>query len=244
VTSPSSASAESVVVGIDDTDAPGTSGTGRLARALAARLEADDLGEVRGVTRHQLYEGPGVPKTSHNSAAALVVRTGDPEGVFGSASRFAEREHAAGADPGVALLTDAVTAAAVAFAARAKLELVVAAEARRVAAEAGMRLWALAEPGWGVIGALCAAVLRRGGNDGRFVDGPGIRELRGTLPVAALKRVAGLAGVVDEATGSPLPDHALVDTGDWVRPRLVHGRAILVARRHEGRWTNADAHRR
>jgi hypothetical protein len=231
-----------VVVGIDDTDAPGISGTGRVARTLAAELTAAGLGEVLGITRHQLYEGPGVPKTSHNSAAALVVRTDDPQAAFGLAARHVQREQAPGADPGVSLLTGAVTAAAVDFAARAKLEVVAPAEAHDVAADAGIRLRAVSRPGWGVIGALCAAVLRRGGNDGRFVGGTGLRELRGTLAVAALKSTAGLADVVDEETGASLPDHALVDTGDWVRPRLARGRAILVVRRHEERWVNADTH--
>jgi hypothetical protein len=171
------------------------------------------------------------------------VRTGDPQAAFGFTARFVEREQAPGADPGVALLTGAVTAVAVDFAARAKVEVVAPAEAYDVAADSGIHLRAASRPGWGVIGALCAAVLRRGGNDGRFVGGPGLRELRGTLTVAALKHRAGLADVVDEVTGSPLPDHTLVDTGDWVRPRLTGGRAILVARRHEERWVNADAHR-
>ena len=60
------------VVGIDDTDMPGIGGTGRLARRLAAEVEARGIGRSMGVTRHQFYEGPGVPKTARNSAAAIA----------------------------------------------------------------------------------------------------------------------------------------------------------------------------
>ena len=42
--------------------------------------------------------------------------------------------------------------------------------------------------------------------------------------------------VVDAETGRPVPESASFDTGDWVRPRLAGGRAVLVARREHGRW--------
>ena len=48
-------------VGIDDTDMPDIGGTGGLARRLVDELA--DVAESLGVTRHQFYEGPGVPKT-------------------------------------------------------------------------------------------------------------------------------------------------------------------------------------
>jgi hypothetical protein len=54
--------------------------------------------------------------------------------------------------------------------------------------------------------------------------------------------LAFVDAVVDADTGSPVPASAYVDTGDWVRPRLTGGRAVLVARREHGRWVNADAH--
>jgi len=66
-----SGSPNRIVIGIDDTDMPGTPGTGRMARMLTERLEALGIAPVRGTARYQLYEGPGAPKTSHNSAAAL-----------------------------------------------------------------------------------------------------------------------------------------------------------------------------
>jgi hypothetical protein len=233
-----------VVVGIDDTDMPGTPGTGRLARLLAAEIEAGGLGCVLGVTRHQLFDGPGVPKTSHNSAAALAVRGGDASRLARRVATFLEREHAAGADPGFALVTGVASPRAVAFAVRAKQQVVTREEAWEIAGHAGVPLQSVAGSGDGVIGALCAAVLRRGGNDGRFVGLEGIREVHGTVTVGSVVGGTRVDDVVDEETEVSLAPDVLVDTCDWVRPRLVCGRAILVVRRIEERWVNVDAYRR
>ena len=98
------ASRDHWVIGIDDTDMPDRGGTGQLARRLADEIAERGLGAPIGVTRHQLFEGPGVPKTSRNSAAAIEFSGTDSEsGLFAAACDFVASGSIDGSDPGVAL---------------------------------------------------------------------------------------------------------------------------------------------
>jgi len=62
-----------VFIGLDDTDALESRGTGYLARQIAAALATDY--PVLGVTRHQLLRDPRVPCTRNNSSAAIALGT-------------------------------------------------------------------------------------------------------------------------------------------------------------------------
>jgi hypothetical protein len=218
---------------------PGIGGTGGLARRLV-----DELAHVArslGVTRHQFYEGPGVPKTSRNSSAAIVFDSELAAGeLLDLVARAVSREAIPGSDPGVAVMTGAAPAAMVAFARAAQRGLVTRTRAVRLAEDAGIPLLGLGGTEDGVIGALGGAALRADGNDGRFVGLRGIRDVSGSMPVADLLDRTAIWRVVDEATGTGLEGGVIIDVGDWVRPRLIHGRPVVVARQVEGAWANAD----
>jgi hypothetical protein len=229
-----------VVVAIDDTDMPGTRGTGRLARQIAE--EIDPIGRSLGVTRHQLFEGPGVPKTKRNSAAAIGLATlAAPEEILEVVAPILLRERVAGSDPGVSVLAGRPSVEALRFARRVQTELVTQEEALRVAVEEGVPTLGLAGTRGGLIGALAAAVLRADGNDGRYVGLLGIRDLSGIVTVGEILQESGITAVVDADTGEAVPVDVRLDTGDWIRPRLVGGRPVLMACSHEGAWSNADA---
>ena len=91
-----------------------------------------------------------------------------------------------------------------------------------------------------MIGALGGAALRADGNDGRFVGLSGIRDVSGPITVADLVDRTAITSVVDEPTGTTLEGGVIIDVGDWVRPRLLHGQPVIVARHVEGTWVNAD----
>jgi hypothetical protein len=234
-----SASHERHVVGIDDTDMPGIGGTGGLARLLTDELA--DTAESFGVTRHQFFEGPGVPKTSRNSSAAIVFATKlTPQELLEAVAVIVTRESISGSDPGVAVMTGAAPGAVLAFARVAQRRLVTRSEAVRLAGAIGIPLVGLGGTEDGVIGALGGAALRADGNDGRFVGLAGIRDVSGPITVADLLGRTAISHVVDEATGSGLDGGVIIDVGDWVRPRLLGGRPVVVARQVEGAWVNAD----
>ncbi len=237
-----SISPETWVVGIDDTDMPGIGGTGRLARRVSAEIEALGLGSSNGVTRHQFFEGPGVPKTARNSAAAIAFdRVASASGLLETVGSIVVRDSIDGSDPGVALGRAPIAVSVVGFARRAQMGLVAQTEARRLGEASSIRLMGLGGTEDGVIGALGAMALRIDGGDGRFVDLPGIREITGRMTVAEVLARTAIAEVVDVEQKAPLAPASRLDLGDWVRPRLMSGRPVLVVRRGEENWVNADS---
>ena len=212
-----------------------------MARRVAVEMETRDLGRSQGVTRHQFFEGPGVPKTARNSAAAIVFAdVGSPSRLLAAAGEVVAGESVAGSDPGVAGVGLQPHVVVVEFARAARSRLVHQQDARDLAAKHGIRLAGLGGTEDGVIGALGAVALRAEGNDGRFVDLPGIRDVAGVMTVAALLERTAIAEVVGADGATPPPSEAQLDLGDWVRPRLLAGRPVVVARRGTGRWVNAD----
>jgi hypothetical protein len=239
-----STSPESWVIGIDDTDMPDIGGTGRLARRIAAEAETLGLGHSTGVTRHQFYEGPGVPKTARNSAAAIAFDdVGSASELFEKVCGIVTRESIEGSDPGVAI-GNAVVPDLINFARRAQGGLVTQAEARQLGDFGADGLVGLGGTEDGVIGALGAMALRLDGNDGRFVDLPGIRDVAGAMSVAEILEQTGVVDVVDTTTRGSLAPASTLDLGDWVRPRLVGGQPVLVAKLSKEKWVNADSRKK
>lgn len=217
-----------ILIGIDDTDTPETIGTGKLARLLAQSLCSRLGARSRGVTRHQLLVHPDIPYTSHNSSACVELEDGPcVQEVSALAEEFMRAHFNEGADPGLAVATRDQAGTVQSFGKDAQKIVLVQSAALDRAAEAGIFLKELGGTGGGVIGALAAIGLRATGNDGRFVELQGIRDLKGTLPVRAIMSGSLIGAVVNAQDGETLPDNAVVDTCGWVRPSLVHGKPVL-----------------
>jgi hypothetical protein len=186
---------------------------------------------------------PAVRYTSHNSSNCLAVEgPANADGLFAWACEFVAARSALGSDPGVCVAAaEAVGSAVTEFGRRAQREVLQRDEAEALAAAAGCCLAGLAGTREGVIGALAAVGLRAGGSDGRFIAHGGIRELAGVVPVQALLD-AGIEAVVSPRGVRPgLSDR--VATLDWVRPRLLEGRATLLVERSQDDgvdWIVAD----
>jgi len=234
------------LIGIDDTDVPGSRGTGRLARMVAAELMARGMRPC-GVTRHQLLVHPDVPYTTHNSAACVAAEGDEPpeDALFSWLCDYVAAHSPDGADPGVCLArAESVGGRVTAFGERAQREVVSADEARALARDGSHLLAGLAGTRRGVIGAIAAVGLRAGGSDGRFIELGRIREIEGAVSVSEIL-AAGVDRVV-AADGSRPGVSDLVETHGWVRPRLSGGRAVLyVGRRDEDDvgWVVADRRR-
>ena len=233
-----------IFIGVDDTDLPGTRGTGRLARDLADHLELQGAGKIRGVTRHQLLVHPSIPYTSHNSAACLGLESNEaPAAIFDACKAFLKANVIPGSDPGVCVSARfCVSGEVMEFGKQAQAFVLEIEQARRVAAGEGVRLEALGPVGQGTIGAVAAVGLRGSGNDGRFIELRGIRQVSGLLSVRALKEKTDVA-CVRSSDLVELVDEHVIDTQDWLRPRLVGHQAILVVERHpelSGDWISID----
>jgi hypothetical protein len=224
------------LIGIDDTDNLESRGTGFRARQLGARLAEAGLGSVRGITRHQLYVHPSIPYTSHNSSACLDadIDQARVDEVRDFCRDYLARESAEGSDAGLCLAAfDAVVDELVAFGCSAKDAIRTQYEARALAARHGVHLEGVTGDQMGVIGALSAIGLRRGGHDGRFIWLDGVRELTGTMTAGALLATTGIDSV-ESVDGQRIPADAEVLVDPWPRPVLLHGKAVLLTEPSEG----------
>lgn len=225
------------LVGLDDTDAGDSIGTGALARELAALLARDHGATSAGITRHQLLVHPDIPYTSHNSSACIEVECGLAAAELAATCRaFIGYLFHPGADPGLCVTTPAAAAAPIQqFGRRAQREIVRKGEAVDLAAAHGIALAELGGTGLGIVGALAACGLRASGDDGRFLAIPGARQLSGDVSVAELRAKVAIDVVLDE-TGRPVEPGCVVETRGWVRPELRGGKVVLQVERRDGRY--------
>jgi tRNA(Ile2) C34 agmatinyltransferase TiaS len=232
-------------IGIDDTDTlESAKGTGRLAREFAASLNGG--AEVIGVVRHQLPRLEGVPYTSNNSSACVVVESANGE----SAGDFAERAAAfvldnfvEGSDPGVcAAAADTVAGGLVDFALDATGRLMDQKAAVRAAG--GTELAGLGGTNDGIIGAAAAVGLTAYGWCGRFIEYGRLRELSDPLTVGDLEKAGIMAVSVDRDPLVPRPGD-MIESPGWIRPSLWNGRPVLqVVGVSPGVWRTAHSKRR
>ena len=225
-----------LLIGIDDTDNLESRGTGYRARQLANWLAENELAVPNGITRHQLLVDSQIPYTSHNSSACLSVESDSAFLVWDASREYLLRESAPGSDVGLCIAPlEFVNEQVIAFARRAKLEVLTMREAEQIASTSGIRLAGLTGTGGGIIGALAGVGLRRAGEDGRFLWLPGLRELRGAYPVAQICSSSHIDRVCT-LEGADLTPETLVDVGEWVRPVLRGGRATLFVEEQNQEW--------
>jgi tRNA(Ile2) C34 agmatinyltransferase TiaS len=219
------------IIGIDDTDNAESRGTGHLAREMAAALAQEF--RICGIIRHQLLEDERVPKTSHNSSAAILLE-GDPY-PLAELAEYARKlmldDFQPGSDPGLCVASH-VPPQIVDYGQRARREFLYQQEPRALAAAHGIHLEGLGGTEGGVIGALAAVGLAHSGNDGRYVLVGSIRDLSGLQPISAILK-AGVAAV-QTMDGNPVKD-GLVNA-DKLRPARRNGQPILFVERQADHW--------
>jgi hypothetical protein len=221
-------------VGIDDTDIPGSRGTGRLARGIAADLEKTY--DVYGVTRHQLLVHPDIPYTSHNSSAVIHVHgagSADVGKIFRKAKKAMLADFIEGSDPGLAVATaEQANASIAAFGMDAKRSIVTMARAEEVANNSGITYAGLGGTCGGIIGAIAGIGLASTGSDGRFLMKGRSRDLK--YCVRTLQEV--LQSGIDEVAnidGRPVRG-GKIDLCKCANPSYVHGHAILFVEERDG----------
>jgi hypothetical protein len=219
-----------VFLGIDDTDRPDTPGTGRIARVIASRLST--LCTITGVTRHQLYMHPDIPYTSHNSCAVLHCKGGDLQEIFTLARETLLDYYVKGSDPGIAAAkASGLGPSAVAFGLDAKRTILTQEQALAIARHGGILLEGLAGTKGGIIGALAGIGLASTGNDGRYIQKDGLRDLTGTQDADILLK--GGVDLIVTVTGQPISNGHI-----WFRkfpkPALICGKAVLFVQQVDG----------
>ena len=135
-----------------------------------------------------------------------------------------------GSDPGICIAyKEQVDKVVIAYGHQAQSIFLTKLRAIELAKRTRILLVEAGGTGEGIIGALAAVALTAGGNDGRFVQLRGIKEIEGLVTVAHVKANTGTVTVIDEA-GQPVDDTEIIDSLGWLRPSLVNGQAVLRIR--------------
>jgi hypothetical protein len=227
-----------VLVGIDDTDVIGADrGTGKLARRFQNQLPEGVT--VYGIVRQQLPALAGIAYTSRNSSACLILENVDSsqvEEIIDRAAGHIRANFIDGSDPGLCVVSaDAAASGPLLDFGRLASNCVVSQKAAMRAAR-GFHLSGHGGSNDGIIGAAAGVGLTLCGWGGRFIAFNGLRRFAKTVKVAALEAHGIRVLPVDRDARFPGPED-LVDTRDWLRPRLWGGHPVLpVASRGWGRW--------
>jgi hypothetical protein len=229
-------------IAIDDTDNEESVGTGRLSRMLAVELSRKGLAGNIGITRHQLLVHPDIPYTSHNSCACIeaIAKCAAMEEVAKVSRAFLIENYHETANPGLCVVNkDNVPDELKQFGYRAQREVIDIQDARELAKRLGVFVWWYGETGQGCVGSLAGVGLRSTGNDGRFIDLAGIRDLKGVMTVGNILQQTAIHKVVS-VSGEVLGDKEVVDTQDWVRPALHNNQVVLFMTKNDDFWFQAD----
>ncbi|MBN2182280.1 MAG: hypothetical protein JW715_10225 [Sedimentisphaerales bacterium] len=228
-----------ILIGIDDTDNPTSPGTGRLARDLCRELVKRGL-KSPSVTRHQFLVDCSIPYTSHNSGACVAIESDDIRAVD-FAFDYIACISAKGSDPGVCIaFSEDVSEEVFNFGKAAQQSILRIEQSFEIARNSNIILRGLGGNCLGVIGALASVGLRARGNDGRFIDMPGLRELPRKVSYERLEEI-GIELVYRD--DKRLPDkNDIYDTLDWARPRLINNKPVLIMEwsEKEDAWIPVD----
>lgn len=161
------------VVAIDDTDMPGTKGTGWLVQEMCELMQSKGLATSSAISRHQLFVHEDVPFTSHNSSMSfeMDLQGGDIEKATSFMVCFLKERAQKGSDPGLCILdpqSHGDLSDLFQYARNAKTTVLSKDIAYDQAEKLGVYLSEHGGTGDGVIGALAGVGLRMLGEDGRY----------------------------------------------------------------------------
>jgi tRNA(Ile2) C34 agmatinyltransferase TiaS len=220
-----------VYVGFDDTDVAGADrGTGKLARWFENKLPQGVY--MWGAVRQQFPVLEGIPYTSKNSSACLILEVPDTDligEIIDRAAAHIQEHFIEGSDPGLCVVPDNSPAlgALMAFGRTASNRIVSQKEA--LAAVNGDHLSGHGGTNDGIIGAAAGVGLTFSGWSGRFIEFNDLRQFHTETTVASLEANGIQVLSVDRNAMVPGMED-MVDTRDWVRPRLWGFKPVLPVR--------------
>jgi tRNA(Ile2) C34 agmatinyltransferase TiaS len=234
-----------VMVGLDDTDVVGADrGTGKLARWLEKKLPEGV--RVHGIVRQQLPILAGIPYTSRNSAACLIVDRVEGSQLQELIDRAAGHIHdhfMDGSDPGLCVVPvdHSCIGSIVDFGRQASMRVVTQKEA--MTAVNGFHLSGHGGTNDGIIGAAAGVGLTISGWGGRFIEYNNLRGFGRVVRVAALENHGIRVVPIDRNALVPATEDT-VDTRNWLRPRLWGGHPVLpVESQGVGSWRSISGKR-
>lgn len=233
------------MVGLDDTDIAGADrGTGKLARWFEKKLPEGV--RVHGIVRQQLPVLDGIPYTSRNSAACLIldrVARSQMQEIIDRAAGHIRDHFMDGSDPGLCVVPveHPSIGSLIDFGRKASTRIVTQKEAMK--AVNGFHLSGHGGTNDGIIGAAAGVGLTLSGWGGRFIEFNHLRKFGRMVRVAELENHGIRVLPIDRNALVPGPSDQ-VDTRDWLRPRMWGGHPVLpVESQGFGFWRSTSGKR-
>jgi len=217
-----------IYVGMDDTDMPGTRGTGKLANSIVKVL--DKKYPSYAITRHQLFVSDDIKYTSHNSNAVIHVNASGEEAckdIFEIVKAEMLADFIEGSDPGLAVAdAEQILPPVIVMSQDTKYKVITQEQVKTVAKNTGILLEPLGGTGDGIIGAMAGLGLACTNDDGRYLLKDNLRKIRDSTDVEELLK-SGVDSVY-------LPDGREVKSGiirirenQYPKPSPVCGKSVL-----------------
>ncbi len=227
-------------VGFDDTDHKGSSyGTGKLVRWFRRELPREFT--CIGVVRQQLLVSSGIPYTSHNSAACMVVdMPGDQrvDRIIHLAVEHIRQFALEGSDPGLCVADEVCPSIPDLTRLGRFCTHSIVSQGQAIDAARYAHLSGHGGTCDGIIGAAAAVGLTASGWSGRFIEFGNLRAYPEVVLVSDLGKDGIRVMSMDRDGQVPGPDDK-VYTRRWLRPRLMGKQAVmLVKARGRGEWEN------
>jgi hypothetical protein len=217
-------------IALDDTDNKDSRGTGFKSRELGKLILEKNLGLVESISRHQLFVHEKIAYTSQNSSACLIVDTDKPDILRELCIEYLIDVAEIGSDAGLCFAhVDQSNEKILDWGNRAKKEILYKEDAFTLAEESGIFLEAYTGERIGVIGALAAIGLRRGGNDGRniWLSGHELRDLKGVYKAGELKEIINIQAIISKE-GKAINDEDRIEVGEWLRPPIKNNKNTII----------------
>ena len=220
------------IIAIDDTDNLESRGTGFQARQLGLSIEANRLGTLKSVVRHQLFVHKNIPYTSHNSSASIAIESNSDKNLIIELCRDFLLENAAtGSDAGLCVAeVDSISEEVMEWGKNAKKIILTKDDAHLLAEKNGIFLEGYTGEKIGVIGSLAAVGLHKAGNDGRILWARNLRETTGIFQASELNRAISVENVLDVDFNS-VPENAFINITSWTRPVLKDSKITLIVKK-------------
>jgi hypothetical protein len=231
--------------GFDDTDHyDSLYGTGKLVRWFFKKIPEDC--QHLGVVRQQLLVCDGIPYTSHNSSACLIIEIPDPTGldtIIKEAVSHIETFAAAGSDPGLCVATEDAAYLDQIIAFGRHCTNTIATQKEALEAAKPLHLSGHGGTNDGIIGAAAAVGLTLSGWSGRFIEWGNLRDWPRQTTVAELQS-SGIDLLSIDRNAMIPGRQDIVMTNGWLRPRLIgHRPVLLVKPQGQSLWENIDRKR-
>jgi len=216
-----------ILIGIDDTDNLESRGTGFLARELGRLLQENGLGNLMGITRHQLLFDRRIPYTSHNSSACLEIESDkNVTELVDFCADFLLNHSAEGSDAGLCIASyDEICEDIIQWGLDAKRVILTQENARALALKNNIFLEGYTGTKGGIIGSLAAIGLRKAGNDGRYLWVKNMREMFGVYTASEILSNTGVQEILSVKNEKILPDSKILLSEKW-RPVLKNHKIV------------------